>query len=534
MNYQEAITSYDKVPYPHVSHSMSHPDRLATVAALLGMEPAPLERCRVLELGCAGGANLIPMAYALPGSDFVGIDNSSAHISEGQAMVAALALPNISLKQMSIADITETLGQFDYIIAHGVYSWVPPAIRDKLLAICRHNLAPNGVAYISYNTYPGWNMLGTLRDILLYHTRHITDPQAQATEARTFLDFLTRSINTGPNTHGSFLYVYANYIKEFFIPKEDGFLLHDELAEINQPVYFHQFAEQAATHELQYLGDVHFSSMMTHGFPAEVTKELGQMVKSKVELEQYLDFLRNRTFRQSLLCHQEVRLKTRLSPERLSQFYLAASAMPESSSPDIQSVSVEKFQALNGANFATDHPLTKAALFHLTQIWPHSLAFEELVPAAYDRLGREFKPAEQEESWLLNPDIQLLGANLLQAYSYSDNLVEFHIYKPQFVTQISERPVASPVARFQAKHGYKITNLRHERITLDKLGTTLLGSLDGAYDQAALLSLMQEKDMVGIERQDGQPAEAGEIPGVLAKLLQQKLEQFAHAALLIA
>jgi cyclopropane fatty-acyl-phospholipid synthase-like methyltransferase len=98
------------------------------------------------------------MAYALPDSHFVGIDNSSAHISEGQVMVMALALPNISLKQMSIADVTETLGQFDYIIAHGVYSWVPPVIRDKLLAICRQNLAPNGVAYISYNTYPGWNM----------------------------------------------------------------------------------------------------------------------------------------------------------------------------------------------------------------------------------------------------------------------------------------------------------------------------------------------------------------------------------------
>src|SRR5690606_6614839 len=131
--------------------------------------------------------------YTLPDSHFIGIDNSSAHITEGQAMVEALALPNISLKQMSIADVTEALGQFDYIIAHGVYSWVPPEIQEKLLAICRQNLAPEGVAYISYNTYPGWNMLGTLRDIMLYHTRHITDPQAQAAEARTFLDFLTRS-----------------------------------------------------------------------------------------------------------------------------------------------------------------------------------------------------------------------------------------------------------------------------------------------------------------------------------------------------
>jgi methyltransferase-like protein len=375
-------------------------------------------------------------------------------------------------------------------------------------------------------------MLGTLRDIMLYHTRNITDPQAQAAEARTFLDFLARSINTGSNTHGSFLYVYANYIKDYFIPKEDAFLLHDELAEINQPVYFHQFAEQAAAHGLQYLGDVHFASMLTHSFPAEVVEELRRMVKSTVELEQYMDFLRNRTFRQSLLCHKEARLKSRLSPERLARFYIASSALPVSSPPEIQQGSTEQFQALNGANFSTDHPLTKAALLHLSQIWPQSLAFEELVAAAYGQLGQEFKPAGQV-AWLLNPDVQLLGANLLQAYSYSDNLVELHVYKPRFVTEISNRPVASPVARFQARHGYKVTNLRHERITLDRLGTLLLGYLDGGYDQAALLSLVQEKDMVEVERQDGQAVEAEQVPTVLAGLLQQKLEQFAQAALLI-
>lgn len=523
---------YDEVPYPSVSHSLSHPDRLATVAMLMGMNPAPVERCRTLELGCAGGGNLIPMAQALPRSEFVGIDLSAHQIAEGQAMLAALDLKNITLTQMDILDVQADLGQFDYIIAHGVYSWVPPPVQDKIFEICHQNLAPNGVAYVSYNTYPGWNMLGTLRDIMLYHTRHVIDPQQRAVEARAFLDFLTESISTQSNSHGGFLYVYVNYIKEYFLPKSDAFLLHDELAEVNQPVYFYQFAERATRHGLQYLGDVDFASMLASNFPTEVFEALRRMVKSTVELEQYLDFLRNRMFRQSLLCHDDVRLNARLSPERLASFYVASSALPESSEPDIHSVSVEKFNSLDGATFSTDHPVTKAAMLYLIDVWPRAVSFNTLLAEARARLNgaasADSAPIE------VGADGQILGANLLKAYGYSENLVELHVYAPRLVLEASDRPVASPVARFQAGHGYKITNQRHERVTLDEVSTQLLTYLDGSRDRTALISLLEEKDIVEVQQQDGQPVEdREEIRNVLAEVLETKLKQLADAALLV-
>ena len=137
----EAVTdkltqsAYDQVPYPSLSYSQSHPDRLATVATLLGMSPTPVNRCRVLELGCASGGNLIPMAYGLPESDFVGIDNSARQIAEGQAMVKTLGLKNVTLGYLDILDVNVELGQFDYIIAHGVFSWVPRAVQEKILEI---------------------------------------------------------------------------------------------------------------------------------------------------------------------------------------------------------------------------------------------------------------------------------------------------------------------------------------------------------------------------------------------------------------
>src|SRR5262249_18767962 len=89
---QPLRTSYDEVPYPSVPFPQTHPDRPATVATLLGLNPVPADRCRVLELGCASGGNLIPLAYGLPDSTFLGIDLSSEQIAQGQKTVQALGL----------------------------------------------------------------------------------------------------------------------------------------------------------------------------------------------------------------------------------------------------------------------------------------------------------------------------------------------------------------------------------------------------------------------------------------------------------
>ncbi len=163
--------AYDLTPYIDLSYVSTHPDRLATMARLLGRQPAPVENCRVLEVGCAAGGNLLPMAYQLPGAEFVGIDYSAGQIEDGTQRIAALGLSNMQLICADLADLVnpaesgaedgrdEALGSFDYIIAHGVYSWTPLPVRDALLALCRRVLRPHGVAYISYNTYPGWHTL---------------------------------------------------------------------------------------------------------------------------------------------------------------------------------------------------------------------------------------------------------------------------------------------------------------------------------------------------------------------------------------
>ena len=186
-------SAYDQVLYAGLPFSQTHPDRLASLATLFGMQPAPVERCRVLELACANGGNLIPMAFELPGSEFVGIDMALAGIRTGRDEIAALGLANIRLEHMDIMDAGPELGMFDYIIAHGLYSWVPDQVRDRLLAVAKANLAPEGVAYVSYNALPGCRIREMFRDMLLFHVRGVSQPEARVEHAREFLECVVAS-----------------------------------------------------------------------------------------------------------------------------------------------------------------------------------------------------------------------------------------------------------------------------------------------------------------------------------------------------
>jgi methyltransferase-like protein/2-polyprenyl-3-methyl-5-hydroxy-6-metoxy-1,4-benzoquinol methylase len=524
MSDQTVQTAYDKVPYNSVAFCQTHPDRLATIATFLGMDPAPVEHCRVLELGAASGGNLIPMAVTLPESEFIGLDLSLHQINGGQAAIKNLGLTNITLRHMNILDVTSELGQFDYIIAHGIYSWVPPQVQEKLLEICCQNLAPQGVAYISYNTYPGCHMQTMIRDMLLYHTQGIEEPAEQIAQAHAFLDFLCESVLGETTPHANFLQSYANYVRDRFLPKgDDTYLFHNELAEINEPLYFYQFMERATRHGLKYLAETQFQTILANKLPAKTAAALQKMAKDTIALEQYMDFLRNRTFRQTLLVHQELPLTSKLSPERLSRFYLASPAVPETPELDFRAGSIAKFLAPNGDSLATDHPVTKAAMLHLEEVWPQTVPFDTLLTEAYTRLNGSMPPTTE-----MRDDRQILGANLLKGFSYNEDLVEFHVYAPHFVKEVRDRPVASPVARFLAKNSMIITNMRHELVKLEGLSYSLLPFLDGSRDRPTLLDLLDEWQAKSIlELHHATSREA------LAELLEAALRTLASAALLV-
>ena len=223
--------SYDEIPYDSVPICETHPGNLAVLGALFGLNPARPEACRVLELGCASGGNLIPMAYRLPGAEFLGIDLSAGQVAGGQALVEALGLRNIRLEQGDVLDLGD-IGQFDYVIAHGLYSWVPAAVRERLLELCGQALTPDGIAYVSYNTLPGWRQRSALRDMLLQFTRDATTPRTRLARAREALEQLEAAFAEQDGVVPAQL--HADVVK--LRSRHPSYLYHEYLTAENTPV----------------------------------------------------------------------------------------------------------------------------------------------------------------------------------------------------------------------------------------------------------------------------------------------------------
>jgi methyltransferase-like protein/predicted O-methyltransferase YrrM len=507
-------TNYDQVPYPSVPLRRTHPDQIASIAALFGLQSTPANVCRVLELGCADGANLIPMAASMPDSQFVGIDLSSAHIARGQSLVQQLGLTNLTLSHLSVMDVGPDFGVFDYIIAYGIFSWVTAEVQDKTLDICEHQLASNGVAFISYNTLPGWHMRGAIREMMLYHNRPSDDMKTRAERARALLTFLTESAPQviGKVQENKAYTLILESEQERLAAQTDSYLLHELLEEYNQPFYFHQFMTAAERHGLQYLAEAELSTMMADTLPRHVAETIGRMGADVVAIEQYLDFLRNRMFRQTLLCRREVQVERTWGPELLLRFYIASPLKPVSASPAIQSASIEKFRSPNGTTISSGNPLNKAAFLYLNECWPLPIPYGKLLAEARSRCQTSAAPGD---------DARLLGDTLLKALAI--DLIELQRNAPRFLIDISERPCASAHARLQAMRRESITNQRHEVVEVDYLMRAVIMHLDGQHDHAALLDVVSQR--IG---------DTSIASSSTSTILESKLRDIARAALLVA
>jgi methyltransferase-like protein/ubiquinone/menaquinone biosynthesis C-methylase UbiE len=505
------MNPYDVTPYIDLSYVATHPNRLATMAHFLGRQPAPVAECRVLEIGCAAGGNLLPMAYALPRAEFVGIDYSARQIEDGKRRIAALDLSNVQLICADLAEIDAplqaALGTFDYFIAHGVYSWTPPPVRDAMLALCKRVLRPHGVAYISYNTYPGWHTLGLVRDAMMYHSRNAATPEEQAVQGREMASFLAHHANDG--IHKEIFRHYVEILNKDIKGTDNSFLLHDELSKVNDPVYFYQFVDHIGKHGLQYLIEVDLRTVLPLSFRAETQTALQEMAKDAIDLEQKMDFIRNQMFRQTLICHAEVPVERRIQPHALMGGWLRSQAKRTATAITSQRRGVVQFISKDEATLATDHPLSIAAMEILAKAWPRALRYDELLAEALQVVGTSGGSGEldgrQEELALV--------ATLLRACGQSSQLVEVNSFYPQVVTTVSAQPVASRMVRFEAQTRSVVTNLWHDRVTLLPIQRAILRYLDGEHSLADVAALL------------GNSVTAGE--------LDEHLRWFAYAALLV-
>jgi methyltransferase-like protein/2-polyprenyl-3-methyl-5-hydroxy-6-metoxy-1,4-benzoquinol methylase len=520
---QQKVSTYDQVPAENFSFPQSHPDRLKTLATMFGLKSADIATASVLELGCASGGNLIPLAVAYPNAKFVGVELSARQVADGQAVIEKLGLKNIELKNVDLLDVTKDLGVFDYIIAHAVFSWVPKPVQDKILEICKENLAPEGIAYVSYNTYPGWHHRGMIRDMMLYHTAQFPDAQSKAIQARALLDFLSKSVPAN-NAYGMMLKNEVGLLSQ----QRDNYLLHDHLETENEPVYFHQFAEEAAKHGLQYLSEADFNLMLTSNFAPEVADVLRRLSNDIVRTEQYMDFVRNRAFRQTLLCHQGAQLNRNLDWSSVSELRFACPAATTASKEQLSNNESVQFALANGVTMAIGNPLVKTAFHHLSQIWPRSASFTELLAASKKELGSVLDGSSKSEQQ------QLLGADLLTAYAAG--VIAVRSSEPELVTELSSHPKVSELVQHQARTGQRITNQLHESVDADIFVRNVLVLLDGTRDVQQIVSELEKVTKNGalnVQKDGRQLTEGPELNQALTTVTEESLARVAKSALLV-
>jgi methyltransferase-like protein/2-polyprenyl-3-methyl-5-hydroxy-6-metoxy-1,4-benzoquinol methylase len=525
------LNSYDQVPYLNRAHSHTHPDRLAALATLLGLQPACLATCRVLELGCSNGRNLLPMAMALPGAHFVGVDLSARQIADGQAAVAELGLTNLELRHASLADVDASYGLFDYILCHGVFSWVEASLQDKILAISRANLSDEGVAYVSYNIFPGWHDKLKVREMLLHQVRHITDPQVRIRKSREFISLMAELVappGSEPSSYGARLRSEAEIVTQ----QDDDYVFHEYLEDVNQPLYFHEFAERAARHGLQYLADADRGLRSLESLPAPVVEAMRQHADGIVAQEQLLDYYTNHTFRSTLLVPAGRHIDRTVTPARLRRLFVRSPLQAVSAVPDITGSSFETFGAADmESTFATAHPVTKAAMLVLQAAYPCALRFDDLVAAACARVYPQDDLSHSKV--ILTREGDILGRNLLQGHTADNNLIEFHAYAPRLATAPGDRPAALASARFEALRSRSVTNAYHRPVRLGSLSWYLLPFLDGTRDLAQLVELVLANQSLAVEKAGQELSDPDVKRPLLRAEVSSGLTALARAALIL-
>lgn len=516
---------YDAVLYPARCVPQAHPNRLATTAYLRGLSPASLDRCRVLELGCNSGINLAVLAGEFPESEFVGVDLAAGPIAAGTEFAARLRLRNLHLHACDVATVTRAeFGPFDYLIAHGLYSWVPAPVRVRILEVCREMLAPHGVAYISYNAYPGNHLRELVRGMMRFHAARFGDPCERVGQARGLLKFVAEACREPDYYHTAVKHQFERLLKV-----ADPVVFHDDLSDQNQPFYFFEFMADAARHGLQYLGEAGPNELPPEKYGASVIQMLENLgAASEVVREQYKDFVRGSAFRETLLCREENSIAPALLTERVPHLFAMCDAtFVEQRETDQGRSSVFRRE---DAVVETAHPLVSTALAVLCSEWPCSVSFSTLLR----RIMAAPLGAPQRTGEAVGVE-ETLSAALVHAHRAG--FLTLHVHPYRVVNRAGDRPAVSRLARYQLEQGEVTANQLHApRRFPDALSRRLVRLLDGTHDRPALIAeltravLQGEADLfenrVRITAPDA-------VQALLAKRVQEGLASLAREAMLV-
>ena len=439
--------AHDLVRYPGLCFPQTHPVALGAFAALFDKAHTPFAASRVLEIGCGGGVNLIGMALGAPGSEFVGVDLAEQPIALARAAAEASGLRNVRFHVLDIRDMDASLGRFDYIIAHGVYAWVPAEVSRALMRIVGELLSADGLALISYTAHPGGRLHQAVRDVLLAAAAGAADPHEGLARARAALTDQIAMWSEADASQRAMIVVARHIIEQ---PPE--VLFHDEMTAFYEPHLLRDVVAAAGEVGLTYLCDAQPRFSAEVFFPSEKYAAARASAGADwARLEQFIDFTEMRSFRSSIFCRGGG-VDRRLEPQRLRGLWACGDLRP--TEPDPEEPGSVAFRA-NGARIATNNPTLAALLANLAAAFPSSIALDA---AAGD------------------PDLAKYVLTLFVA-----NVIRIIAAPLPFALAPGDRPHASPLARFQAARGEEtVASLLHYPYTFDDPSARdLLMALDG-------------------------------------------------------
>ncbi len=478
------VDFYDEFTYETNPFPETHPGNLACLGRLFGIQTVPAQQCRVLELGSATGGNIIPMAQYLPDSEFLGVELSAPQVAIGQAVIKAAGLHNIRLDVANILELDfAQIGQFDYIIAHGVYSWVPEAVREKILQLVNECLKSNGIAYISYNLLPGWRMRGSLRDLLLHATCGMDGARPKYAAAITALERLQNAMQQTETDSGRYLQKEIAYL----LKAHPSYLLHEYLAEENHAFLFSEFLSEIGRYGLQYICETDLNTLFDSALPAPAQAALAD-IEDPLQHEQWMDFVRVRAFRKSLICRADLPLGREIDLDVFQAFFFSANLRPKAKT-GLTNNKPAVFLLPDNNELHVAHPLTKAALLYLREIHPNTLSYTELLSVATEavRKAGAMHYANECSEFL---------SELFSLYSYRGVLG--HLQALQIHPDIPERPQALLVARIQAEQGWSsVATVHHLTLSLDAFARRLLSLLDGTRTAPEISEQLQRETEAG-------------------------------------
>jgi methyltransferase-like protein len=451
-------------------------------------------------------------------------------------MLADLGLANLDLRHASITAVDASYGQFDYILCHSVFSWVDAAVQEKILAVCRANLSDNGVAYVSYNIFPGWHDKLKVREMLVHQVRGISDPQTRIRKSREFLNLMSELVTpagTEPGVYGARLRSKAELVNS----QDDDYIFHEYLEDVNAPLYFYEFAERAERHDLQYLADADRGQRSLESLPTPVHEAMRQHADGIVAQEQLLDYYTNHTFRSTLLVPAGRHIDRTVTAPRLRRLFVRSPLQAVSAMPDISGAGFETFGAADiESTYATAHPVTKAAMLELHAAYPRAIAFDDLVARACARIYSHSAGDLAHSKVILTREADVVGINLLQGHTSDCSLIDLHAHAPALAPTANpgQRPVALGSARYEALRSRSVTNAYHRPVRLGTLSWYLLPFLDGTRDLSALVELVMANQTLAVEKAGAELVDPDVKRPLLRAEVSSSLTGLTRAALILA